>query len=158
MRLLFIAITAAVAISGCSGAQSPIASTSGGASVLPSHRAKPDVTSITAAVQNTYNASIGLVSTGGACLSASPPSSVPANSTSASFTISYIPTCIGTPSYSMTYGPAIIGTGNNCTFNVTFTAPNGPFAYSVTNQAHTACSYSVTGITPLDVVFVYAHS
>jgi hypothetical protein len=146
-----------IGLSACSGATSSMTPGLGGAGTVtqPQHRMKNDAASITAAIKNTYASSISLQSTSGQCLSASPPGSVGGGMTSPSFTITDQPLCVGAPALNMTYGPALGTPGNNCTFSVTY---SGTWSYSVANQANTSCYYTVTGVTPLDVLFVYQHN
>jgi hypothetical protein len=157
---MLTAALVAASLTACGGTPSSVTPGLGSLANIaqPSHRVKPDVTSVTAAIQNTYSSAITLMSSSG-CLSASPPSPVAANSTSSSFAIAYNPTCAGgVQTLGMKYGPALGSLGDNCTFNVSYTVSSGTFSYSVANESRTSCSYRTSGVTPLDVLFIYAHN
>ncbi len=154
---LFIPIfIAGIALSACSQgstATSPLGPTG---AAQPSHRVKPDITSTSVTIDNTYSSAIALLAVSSACLTGSPPSSVPANSTSSAFIVSYTGSCtIPTGYFDMTYDPdaALV---DACIFNISYDVSTGMFSYSVTNHANTDCSY-VLGATPGTVVFIYKH-
>jgi hypothetical protein len=154
---LYIPIfVAGVALSACSQgstATNPIGPTG---AAQPSHRVKPDITSTTVTIENTYSSAVDLLHLSSACLTGSPPSSVAANSTSSPFTVSYTGSCtIPTGYFNMTYGPngALV---DACIFNISYDVTAGTFSYSVANHANTNCSFAL-GATPGTVQFTYSH-
>lgn len=161
MRILLTtiaALAATCAFSACSGPQSIGAPGVAGSGSLtqPAHRVKADVTSTTVQIKNASSQEISLKSLTNVCLTGSPPSPVAANSTSSTFTVSYTSGCVGDPVFNMTYGPSSGGSAaDNCTFNISFATPAGPFSFSVTNGSDTNCTY-----TPLlsgTNQFTYSH-
>jgi hypothetical protein len=119
------------------------------------HRVRDAATSTSVTIDNTYSSAIIKESLSSECLTGSPPSDVPGNSSSSPFTVSFDPSCASDTGYfDMTYGPDAAA-ADACIFNVNDTA--GTFSYSVTNNANTTCSYHL-GIRPGTVVFVYAHT
>lgn len=150
-------LVAAVTLSACSQgstATSPLGSTG---VAQPSHRVKADATSTSVTIDNTYSSEIALEGTSSSCLTGSPPSEVPANSSSSPFTVSFDPSCASNIGYfDMTYGPANGVAADTCKFNINYVVSTGTFSYSVTNNANTTCSYHL-GITPGTVTFVYVH-
>jgi hypothetical protein len=155
---LFIPIfIAGIALSACSQgstATDPLGPTG---AAQPSYRVKPDITSTSVTIDNTYSSAINLLGVSSACLTGSPPSSVAANSTSSAFTVSYTGSCAANIGYfNMTYDPdaALV---DACVFNISYNVSEGAFTYSVTNHANTNCSY-VPGATPGTVVFKYVHN
>lgn len=147
---------AAVALSACSQgstATNPLGSTG---VTQPSHRVKPDATSTSVTIDNTYGSAIALEGVSSSCLTGSSPSSVPANSTSSAFTVSFDPSCATDFGYfDMTYGPDAAA-ADACKFDINYAVPTGTFTYAVENNANTTCSYHL-GIRPNTVIFVYAH-
>jgi hypothetical protein len=154
---LFIPIfIAGVALSACSQGSTATDSLGPTGPTQSSHRVKPDITSTSVTIQNTYSSDIELLGVSSACLTGSPPSSVPANSTSSAFTVSYTGSCtIPIGHFNMTYDPdaALV---DACVFNISYDISTSMFTYSVTNHANTDCSY-VLGATPGTVIFKYAH-
>lgn len=123
-----------------------------------SHRISDAATSTSVTIDNTYGSAIAKEDLSSACLSGSPPSSVPANSFSSPFSVSYVGTCASdTGFFDMTYGIASGAADDACKFNINYTVSTGSFSYSVTNGGNTSCSYHL-GVLPNSVVFVYAHT
>jgi len=145
---------AAVALSACSQgstATNPLGSTG---VAQPSHRVKADATSTSVAIDNTYSSEIDLEGVSSSCLTGSPPSDVPANSTSSAFTVSFEPSCTSaTGHFDMTYEPNATAV---CKFDISYIVSTGTFSYTVVNSANTKCSYAL-GVLPNTVEFVYAH-
>jgi hypothetical protein len=161
ISLIFAAVVASFGLVACSG--SP---TSAGAPALagsfgaaPAGHVRPDVTSTTVKIQNSYSSSINLETLNSQCLTGSAPTTVGANSTSPAFTVSYPPACTEPTAYfDMTYGPSGGASGvDYCTFNINFTETAGPFSYSVTNGSKTTCSFTLSDPT-VNVKFIYNHS
>ncbi len=145
---------AAVALSACSQASTATNPPGTTGVAQPSHRVKPDATSTSATIDNTYGSAIALEGVSSSCLTGSAPSSVPANSTSSAFTVSFDPSCASDTGYfDITYGPDAAA-ADACKFDINYLA--GTFAYAVENNANTTCSYHL-GIRPNTVIFVYAH-
>jgi hypothetical protein len=123
-----------------------------------SHRIRDAATSTSVTIDNSYGSEIVKEGESSACLSGSPPSTVPANSTSSPFSVSYVGTCASdTGFFDVTYGIDNGAADDACKFNVNYTVSTGTFSYSVTNNANTNCSYHL-GITPNSVIFTYAHT
>lgn len=149
---------AAVALSACSQGTTSTNALGSGAIQQPSHRARADLTSTTLAIQNKYSEAIDLITVSKTCLDGSPPSSVAAGATSASFTVSYTGTCgVDHGHFYMTYDPTAAA-ADACTFKVDYTVSSGTFSYSVVNGSTlTNCSF-IPGVTPGSGTFVYDHS
>lgn len=148
---------ATVALSACSQS-SPSANPLGSSALVqPSHRIRADLTSTSVTIQNEYSQAIALITLSASCLTGSAPSSVPADSTSASFSVSYTGTCaVDHGHYYMTYDPDAAA-ADACTFKIDYTPSSGVFTYAVVNGANTDCSYVLGGL-PGVVAFIYAHS
>lgn len=149
-------LVAAAALSACtqgSMSTNPLGSTG---ATQPSHRVKSDLTSTSVTIQNAYSSPIGLVSESALCLSGSPPSSVPANSSSSAFSVSYTGSCAADIGhFYMTYDPDG-ALADACTFKIDYTVSSGVFTYSVANNANTNC-VDIPGVTPGTVTFKYVH-
>jgi hypothetical protein len=160
MRISFtalIATFAVVGLSACGGSPSlgtPVAGSTSGL-IQPSHKIKPDITSTSVTIQNDTGSPLPLsTAPTDECLTGSPPSSVPANSSSTAFPVSYVTGCTNPPPFyfDMTYN----GTGipaAACTFKINYDATSGTFTYSVSGGSATNCSATSSSGS---VTFVYA--
>jgi hypothetical protein len=148
---------AAVALSACSQGSMSTNPLGSSAVAQPSHRERADLTSTSVTIQNKYSLAISLITQSASCLTGSPPSTVAADSTSASFSVSYTGTCaVDHGHFYMTYDPDAAA-ADACTFKIDYTPSSGVFTYSVVNGANTNCSYVLGGL-PGVVAFIYAHS
>lgn len=123
-----------------------------------SHRIRDAATSTSVTIDNTYGSVIAKEDLSAACLSGSPPSSVPAKSFSSPFSVSYVGTCVSdTGFFDITYGIPSGAAADACQFNISYVVSTGTFSYSVTNGADTTCSYHL-GVPVNSVIFVYGHT
>lgn len=148
---------AALTLSACSQGSTSTNPLGSSSVAQPSHRVRADLTSTTLAIQNKYSVAIALITVSKACLDGSPPSSVAADSTSSTFSVSYTGTCgVDAGHFYMTYDPDAAAV-DACTFKVDYKPSSGVFTYSVVNGGNTNCSF-VPGATPGTGAFIYAQS
>jgi hypothetical protein len=155
--LVTTSLIVGLGLSACSGSQ-PTATpglTSASGISQPTHRVKPDFTSTSVTIINNYSSEIFKQALSASCLSGTPPSSIPANTSASPFTVSYNIGCTQPSSFfDVTYGPTA-ASGDQCTFNIGYTPSTGVFSYGVTNGSNTNCSTPST--SGAGVTFKYSH-